>query len=103
DALAEYLATPNLPHVNNPIVYWTSQTLEKNPLTAMALDFLSAPAASTNVERAFSSGGRLVSKLRHSLGDETVQAACVLGSWSDNGLVPRDKLIENIRNKNPSK
>ncbi|KDQ50929.1 hypothetical protein JAAARDRAFT_141085, partial [Jaapia argillacea MUCL 33604] len=103
DALAEYLATPNLPHVDNPIVYWMSQTPEKNPLAAMALDFLTAPASSTNVECAFSSGGRQVSKLRHSLADETIRAVCVLGLWSDNGLVPHDELIENIRKKSRSK
>ncbi|KDQ48998.1 hypothetical protein JAAARDRAFT_51921, partial [Jaapia argillacea MUCL 33604] len=57
DLLEDYLATPNLPLVDNPISFWLSQIPEKNPLAAMALDFLTVPAASTDIERAFSSGG----------------------------------------------
>ena len=40
-------------------------------------------ATSTDVERAFSHGGLTVSKMRHSLSDESMQAASVLGAWCD--------------------
>jgi len=38
-------------------------------------------ATSTDVECAFSCGGLTVSKMHHSLSDESVHAATVLGSW----------------------
>ncbi|KDQ59838.1 hypothetical protein JAAARDRAFT_126643, partial [Jaapia argillacea MUCL 33604] len=101
--LTEYLASPALPLVTDPIAFWVSQIPEKNPLATMALDFLTAPTASTDVERAFSSGGRQVSKLRHSLADETIRAVTVLGSWSDNSLVPQSDLIDNIQKKTKGK
>jgi hypothetical protein len=57
-------------------------------------------AASTDVERAFSRGRLTVSRLRHSLSDETTRAATVLGSWADiPGLVLNEELIKNIRDK----
>jgi hypothetical protein len=40
-------------------------------------------ASSTDVERAFSRGGLTVSKMRHSLSDESTRAASVLGSWCE--------------------
>ena len=40
-------------------------------------------ATSTDVERAFSHGGPTVSKMRHSLSDESTRAASVLGAWCD--------------------
>lgn len=66
----------------------------------MGLDFLSAPAASTDVERAFSRGGLTVSKRRHALSDESVRAAMVIGSWVAMGdIIPRGDIIEVFRNK----
>jgi hypothetical protein len=57
-------------------------------------------ATSTDVERAFSRGGLTVSKMRHSLSDESVRAATVLGSWcSIPDAIPRDKLITVFRDK----
>lgn len=59
-------------------------------------------AASTGVERSFSRGRLNVSRLRHSLSDETTRSATVLGSWATiPGLVPREELIANIRAKGP--
>ncbi|KDQ49822.1 hypothetical protein JAAARDRAFT_142863, partial [Jaapia argillacea MUCL 33604] len=101
--LTEYLASLNSPLVTEPIAFWVSQIPEKNPLAAMVLDFLTAPAASTDVEHACLSGGQQVSKLRHSLADETICAATVLGSWSDNSLVPQSDLIDNRQKKTKGK
>ena len=57
-------------------------------------------ATSTDVERAFSRGGLTVSKMRHSLSDESTRAASVLGSWCDlPGAVPRDEIIAVFRDK----
>ena len=40
------------------------------------------PATSTDAERAFSCGRLTISRLRHSLNDESVRANTLLGSWS---------------------
>jgi hypothetical protein len=57
-------------------------------------------AASTDVERGFSRGRLNVSRLRHSLSDESTRAATVLGSWANiPGLVIEEELISNIRDK----
>ena len=57
-------------------------------------------ATSTDVERAFSRGGLTVSKMRHSLLDESTRAASVLGAWCDlQGAVPRDEIMAVFRDK----
>jgi hypothetical protein len=57
-------------------------------------------ATSTDVERSFSSGGLTVSKMRHSLSDESTRAASVLGAWCDlPGAVPRDEIVAVFKDK----
>lgn len=57
-------------------------------------------ATSTDVERAFSRGGLTVSKMRHSLSDESTRAATVLSSWCDFPIaIPRDEIISVFRDK----
>lgn len=66
----------------------------------MCLDFLSAPASSTDVERAFSRGGLTVSKRRHALSDESTRAATVLSSWAAiPGLIPEEDILQVFREK----
>ena len=85
----------------------------------MALDFLSAPgrlcysfpgcnsnlivsqlASSCDVEHGFSQGGLTVSKLCHSLSDESMQAATVLHAWSEiPGLIPEADIIQVFKDK----
>lgn len=66
----------------------------------MSLDFLSAPASSTDVERAFSRGGLTVSKRRHALSDESTRAATVLSSWASvTGLIPEEEILDVFRAK----
>ena len=91
----------------------------KHPLARMGSDFLSAPgmalhhypvitlicsltlATSTDLERAFSRGGLTVSKMHHSLSDESTRAATVLSSWCDfTPAIPRDDIIVTFRDKN---
>ena len=90
----------------------------KHPLAPMGLDFLAAPgrsfyfypgialthyiilATSTDVEHAFSRGGLTVSKMHHSLSDESTRAATVLSSWCNfPPLIPRGDIIANFRDK----
>ncbi|RPD53478.1 hypothetical protein L226DRAFT_443259, partial [Lentinus tigrinus ALCF2SS1-7] len=59
---------------------------------------LLCPATSTDVERAFSRGRLTVSRLRHSLGDASVRASTLLGSWSRiPDLVAEREVIAHLR------
>ncbi|KAF7795182.1 hypothetical protein EIP86_006331, partial [Pleurotus ostreatoroseus] len=98
DPIKVYLESSPEP-VADPIMYWTSR-LGSSPLARMALDFLSAPAASVDVERAFSSGGLMVSKRRHALSDASVRAATVVASWASiDGFIPESLVLETFKNK----
>jgi hypothetical protein len=56
--------------------------------------------SSTDVERAFSKGGLTITKLRHSLSDESARASCVLGTWTElDGAIPRDQIIQLFKDK----
>lgn len=71
-----------------------------HPLAQMALDYLSVPATSTDVERAFSRGGLTVSKLRHSLTDESTRCSSVLELWAEiDGFIPLDKIVALFKDK----
>lgn len=97
DPLEEYLTTPTirLAGTMDVITYWSNAKTSGHPLALMALDFLSSPATSTDVERAFSRGGLTVSKLRHSLSDDSTKCTSVLGAWAEvPGLIPFDSLVE---------
>ena len=117
DAVDEWLNTPAISNISNGLQYWTVMAASGHPLAPMAKDFLSIPgmyqstysiihfitrytATSTDVERAFSRGGLTVSKMRHSLSDESTRAASVLGAWSDlAGAVPREEIMEIFKDK----
>jgi hypothetical protein len=117
DALEEWLASPTIPTALDPIKYWVGMKAAGHPLAAMALDFLSVPgmwlysmlvgliltfsvtATSTDVERAFSRGGLTVSKLRHSLSDESTRCATVVGSWAKDDLVPVESVVTSFKEK----
>lgn len=99
DALDDYLSAPSLSSVTNPIVWWISFGGD-GPLRRMALDFLSVPASSVDVERAFSRGGLTVSKLRHRLSAESVRASTVLNSWMKHAdLIPETQIINAFTDK----
>ncbi|KAH7101073.1 hypothetical protein BKA62DRAFT_608870, partial [Auriculariales sp. MPI-PUGE-AT-0066] len=70
------------------IPYWTSQLLIRPRVARFALDYLSAPAATTDVERAFSGGQLQVSHLQHNKSDETFRAQILLGSWESAPFFP---------------
>ncbi|TFK79027.1 hypothetical protein K466DRAFT_466388, partial [Polyporus arcularius HHB13444] len=100
DALEEYLISPPIPGIMNPIQHWHSLDPERNPLARMALDILSTPATSVDAERAFSRGALTVSKLRRNLSDESTRAATVLSAWmAIPGLVPAGKIVQSFADK----
>ncbi|KDR79571.1 hypothetical protein GALMADRAFT_47315, partial [Galerina marginata CBS 339.88] len=55
-------------------------------LHRMALDYLSIPATSTDVERLFSRGRLILSHTRSRLSPQSTRALLCLGSWSLAGL-----------------
>ena len=61
----------------------------------MAIDYLSIPATSVEVECAFSCGALTVTHRRHALSDKSTRNAIVVGGWlKDTHLVPKAELIE---------
>ncbi|KIM91753.1 hypothetical protein PILCRDRAFT_83832 [Piloderma croceum F 1598] len=101
DPVDEWLSTPALTNVSDGLSWWAAMAQIKHPLAPMALDFLSAPATSTDVEQAFSRGRLTISKMCHSLSDESTRAATVLSSWCDfPPAIPHDEIIATFRDKN---
>ncbi|PIL30809.1 hypothetical protein GSI_06977 [Ganoderma sinense ZZ0214-1] len=101
DALEAYLEAPPLTMVKDPIKYWKLRAqMESNPaLARMALDFLSVPATSTDIEHAFSHGCLTMSQLRYVLGNKSMHASTLLGSWVRSpGLVDEGKIVDIIKN-----
>ncbi|QRW08774.1 DNA polymerase [Ceratobasidium sp. AG-Ba] len=73
------------PVLCNPVQWWYSQRVAGNEmegLTQMALDVLTTPATSVDIERLFSFVGLTVGKRRHKLNSYTIQAAATLGCYS---------------------
>jgi len=102
DELADFWGSPRLSHDADPLLYWQGIMMSDpdNRLAYMAIDYLSAPAASADVERAFSRGALTVTHRRHSLSDSSTRNSVVLGSWlRDTNLVPRTEIIEFFCNK----
>ncbi|KIK75068.1 hypothetical protein PAXRUDRAFT_173903 [Paxillus rubicundulus Ve08.2h10] len=66
----------------------------------MALDYCSAPASSTDVERAFSDGRRDVNFMQHNTSSQTFKSEMVVGSWDGTPLFPDiRRAVQIIENK----
>ncbi|EIW58950.1 uncharacterized protein TRAVEDRAFT_92706, partial [Trametes versicolor FP-101664 SS1] len=61
-------------------------------LARMALDFLSIPATSVDVERTFSRGRRLLSHVQSRLSAQTTRAVLCLGDWVRLDLVKAEDI-----------
>ncbi|KAF5382000.1 hypothetical protein D9615_004201 [Tricholomella constricta] len=94
DELAAYLSTP-VENVVDALKWWVSKRGIWPNLSTMALDYLSIPATSTDVERVFSRGRILLSHTRNRLSPHTTRALMCLGGWSLLGLV-RDSDIKAV-------
>ncbi|KIJ50844.1 hypothetical protein M422DRAFT_158795 [Sphaerobolus stellatus SS14] len=100
DELDQYLSSPPETHCVDPIAHWNARLVSGSCLARMALDILSIPATSVDVERAFSRGRLTVSHLRHSLKDSSTRMATVLGSWAVlPELIPKANIIQSFRDK----
>ncbi|KAE9395053.1 hypothetical protein BT96DRAFT_792165, partial [Gymnopus androsaceus JB14] len=103
DVLEAYLNSPTDADTD-PIKFWVSRLdklgLKVTPqgaLAQMGLDFLTAPATSTDVECLFSHGGAQVAKHCHNLSFETLHCLMVLRLWFEAGLVPVEEVLEYFR------
>ncbi|KII83107.1 hypothetical protein PLICRDRAFT_119816, partial [Plicaturopsis crispa FD-325 SS-3] len=56
-------------------------------LARMALDYLSIPATSADVERVFSKGRLLLSSVRNRLSAQSTRALMCVGAWSLLGFI----------------
>lgn len=102
DPFEDYITSPPIRSISNPLAFWDTQKKAKidSSLAQMALNYLSVPcgfchvlstgctltsfpfaATSVDVERAFSMGGQVITKLRNRLSDKTARASIVLASW----------------------
>ncbi|KAF5359897.1 hypothetical protein D9757_015143 [Collybiopsis confluens] len=92
---------------DEPLDYWSRLTAKKGSATVtpvqalacMALDFLSAPATSTDVERLFSHAGLVVSKRRYNLTPDSIRQSVVLGNWLACGVVPYAEIACTLKKK----
>ncbi|OBZ79481.1 putative AC9 transposase [Grifola frondosa] len=84
-----YLAT-DPEHVADALAWWHERRGTYPHLSRMALDYLSIPATSVDVERMFSCGRLVLSHVRSRLSAQSTRALICLGAWSRLGLVKDD-------------
>jgi hypothetical protein len=53
DPIDEWLTSPPIPSVSNPLQYWAAMAASGHPLAAMATDFLSIPGTFINQANLF--------------------------------------------------
>nr|GAT46374.1 predicted protein [Mycena chlorophos] len=105
DPFEHYIKSPPISKAScsKPLLWWAKMspysvkpTPENRALIQMAQDFLSAPATSVDVERAFSHGGGMVTKRRHALSVETIRANSLVSAWSREKLIPEKVVMEKL-------
>jgi len=94
DELDTYLNTDCDHKVEDPIVWWIQHRPVYRRLSRMALDYLTIPASSVEVERVFSKGRLVLSHLRNRLEAQSTRALMCLGDWSLLDLVDKGDLEE---------
>ncbi|KDN47302.1 hypothetical protein RSAG8_03781, partial [Rhizoctonia solani AG-8 WAC10335] len=90
DSIEAYLGTEteSLGTYGGVLPYWNAMLETKPRLARMALDYLTAPATSVDVERAFSAGRLTINHLQHNMSPATFEAKMTVGSWYDTPLLP---------------
>jgi hypothetical protein len=102
DELETFWSSPCEPADANPLQYWQGVLVGRpeSRLAHMAIDYLSTPASSVDVERAFSRGALTVTHRRHALSDTSTRNSIVLGAWlKDTDIVPKQELIDRFESK----
>jgi hypothetical protein len=92
DELTLYLST-GPEHVNDVLAWWYEKWTVYPMLARMALDYLSIPATSVDVERIFSRGQLILSHIRSQVLVQSTRALICVGSWSRLGLVKNEDVL----------
>ena len=89
DEYAHWQATrfPSDSAVDDPIQYWRDRADQYPRLSRMALDVMTVPAMSAEVERLFSAVGLMVAPLRNRLDASTIGLIQTLRSWLKAGII----------------
>jgi len=89
DEYAHWQATrfPTDSAVDDPIQYWKDRVDLYPRLSRMALDVMTVPAMSAEVERLFSAVGLMVTPLRNRLDASTIGLIQTLRSWLKAGII----------------
>ncbi|SJL03663.1 uncharacterized protein ARMOST_16509 [Armillaria ostoyae] len=92
DELDRYLST-DPENVDDGLAWWNERRAMYPHLSRMALNYLSIPATSVDVERVFSRGRILLSHIRNRLSAQSTRALLCLGQWSLHGYVHDDDIL----------
>ena len=89
DEYAHWQATrcPMDSTADDPIQYWRDRVDQYPRLSRMALDVMTVPAMSAEVERLFSAVGLMVTPLRNRLHASTIGLIQTLRSWLKAGII----------------
>jgi hAT family C-terminal dimerisation region len=93
--LDEYLCKP-VENVADPLKWWYSNQFMYPTLHRMALDYLSVPTTSTEVERIFSQG-RLILHFTHNR--LSPRAFLCMGSWGWRDMIVLEDIIQAIKSR----
>jgi hypothetical protein len=87
DEYTKWLRLQDLPmsEKTDPVAYW--KRMPPSRLKRMAMDHLAIPAMSSETERAFSSGGQMVTDYRNRLEALSIESSQLLRSWANEGLI----------------
>lgn len=89
DEFSRFISTPP-DNIKGSVLAWWQQTAQKEAyprLYYMAINILSAPAASAEGERVFSHGRRVIPWSRASLSSDTIQETLCLKHWLSSSIV----------------
>lgn len=96
DELDRYLSLEaiELPDDVSPVQWWRNCRTTFPRLSRMAIDYLTVPATSVEVERTFSRGRLLLTHTRNAMSAQTTRALMCLNSWSRAGLVRTKDVLQ---------
>jgi hypothetical protein len=92
DELEQYLRDPT-EKPDDVIAWWIAKASVYPCLSQMALDFLTIPATSTEVEQLFSRGRLLLPYVHNRLSAHSTRALLCLGYWSKAGFVDEKAVL----------
>jgi hypothetical protein len=80
----------DIEQTDDAVRWWHERRAIYPKLSCMAIDYLTIPATSVDVERVFSRGRLLLSHVRSRLSVQSTRALLCLGNWSMLNLIKSD-------------